>query len=173
MGKYRVQIKKSAVKEMNIYLAETGRPYLIKLDLFPRIPGHTTVKNYPVRKISGSLWWLPYSLFYWRRYPDCLYCQSGTSERCLPLMARVLMWVRRKSYKMTYFFLSSKFEEVNMTVKDRAKNLINSLPPKPRWMILSTLYMSKPNFNMGNKRIRQRKGISHEDAKKRLRKWVK
>ena len=60
-----------------------------------------------------------------------------------------------------------------MTVKDIAKNVINTLPSKMTMDdIIHALYVHA-KFQHGEEEIRQRKGISHEDAKKRLRKWVK
>ena len=60
-----------------------------------------------------------------------------------------------------------------MTVKEIAKNVVNSLPQKATMDdIIHALYVHT-KFRHGEQEIRQKKGISHEDAKKRLRKWVK
>lgn len=60
-----------------------------------------------------------------------------------------------------------------MTVKDIAMNVINSLPVKATIDdIIHALYVHA-KFQHGEQEIRQKKGISHEDAKKRLRRWVK
>ena len=60
-----------------------------------------------------------------------------------------------------------------MTIKDMAINVIDSLPSKSTIDdIIHALYVHS-KFQHGELEIRQRKGISHEDAKKRLRKWVK
>ena len=60
-----------------------------------------------------------------------------------------------------------------MTVKDVAMNVINSLSPKATTDdVIHALYVHA-KFQHGEQEIRQKKGISHEDARKRLRKWVK
>ena len=60
-----------------------------------------------------------------------------------------------------------------MTVKDIALNVINSLPLKATIDdIIHALYVHA-KFQHGEREIRQKKGIAHEDARKRLRKWVK
>ena len=60
-----------------------------------------------------------------------------------------------------------------MTVKDIAKNVINSLPPGATLDdVIHALYVHA-KFQHGEQEIRQGKGISHENAKKRLRKWLK
>ena len=60
-----------------------------------------------------------------------------------------------------------------MTVKDHAVNLINSLPPKATMDdIIHALYV-QAKFQHGEQEIKQKKGIPHEDAKRRLRRWVK
>ena len=60
-----------------------------------------------------------------------------------------------------------------MTVKDIARHVINSLPPQATMDdIIHALYVHA-KFQHGEQEIKQKKGISHEDAKKRLRKWVK
>ena len=60
-----------------------------------------------------------------------------------------------------------------MTVKDIARNVIDSLPPKATIDdIIHALYVHA-KFQHGEQEIKQRKGISQEDVKKRLRKWVK
>ena len=60
-----------------------------------------------------------------------------------------------------------------MTVKQIAKDVINSLPSKATMDdVIHALYVHA-KFQHGEQEIRQGKGVSHEDAKKRLRKWVK
>ena len=60
-----------------------------------------------------------------------------------------------------------------MTVKDTAKNLINSLPQNATIDdVIHALYVHA-KFQHGEQEIKQGKGISKEDAQKRLRKWVK
>ena len=60
-----------------------------------------------------------------------------------------------------------------MTGKDLAKEVINSLPSKATMDdVMHALYV-QTKFQHGEKEIRQKNGISHEEAKKRLRKWVK
>lgn len=60
-----------------------------------------------------------------------------------------------------------------MTVKDIAKNVINSLPKDATIDdVIHALYLHA-KFQHGEQEIKHKKGISHEDAKKRLRKWVK
>ena len=60
-----------------------------------------------------------------------------------------------------------------MTVKDLAKGVINALPAKVTMDdVMHALYV-QAKFQHGEQEIRQKKGISHEEAKRRLRKWVK
>lgn len=60
-----------------------------------------------------------------------------------------------------------------MTVKNIAKNVINSLPSKATMDdVIHALYVHT-KFKNGEQEIRQKKGIYHEAAKKRLMKWVK
>lgn len=60
-----------------------------------------------------------------------------------------------------------------MTIKDIAKNVINFLPPKATMDdIIHALYVHA-KFKHGEEEIKQKKGVTHEKAKKRLRKWVK
>ena len=60
-----------------------------------------------------------------------------------------------------------------MTVKEIAKSVINSLPQNATIDdVIHALYVHA-KFHRGEQEIKQKKGISHEDAKKRLRKWVK
>ncbi len=60
-----------------------------------------------------------------------------------------------------------------MTVKEIAKDVIDSLPSKATMDdVLHALYVHA-KFQHGEQEIRRGNGISHEDAKKRLRKWVK
>ena len=60
-----------------------------------------------------------------------------------------------------------------MTVKDIAKNVINSLSSKATIDdVIHALYVHA-KFQHGEQEIKQKKGIAHEDAKRRLRKWAK
>jgi len=59
-----------------------------------------------------------------------------------------------------------------MTVKDIAKEVINSLPSKATMDDVMHAYMSRQNSNMESRRSSKKKD-PHEEAKKRLRKWVK
>lgn len=60
-----------------------------------------------------------------------------------------------------------------MTVKEIAKNVVDAMPQKATIDdIIHALYVHT-KFQHGEQEIRQKKGISHEDAKKRLREWVK
>ena len=60
-----------------------------------------------------------------------------------------------------------------MTVKDIAKEVISSLPSKATMDdIMHALYV-QAKFQHGEREIKQKKGVSHEEAKKRLSKWVK
>ena len=60
-----------------------------------------------------------------------------------------------------------------MTVKDIAKEVINLLPSKATMDdVMHALYV-QAKFQHGEQEIKQKRGISHEEAKKRLRKWVK
>lgn len=60
-----------------------------------------------------------------------------------------------------------------MTVKDIARNVINSLPSQVTMDdVIHALYVHA-KFQHGEQEIRQKKGIPHQDAKKRLRKWIK
>ncbi len=60
-----------------------------------------------------------------------------------------------------------------MTVKEIAKDVINALPSKATMDdIMHALYV-QAKFQHGEQEIKQKKGVSHEEAKKRLRKWVK
>ena len=58
-----------------------------------------------------------------------------------------------------------------MTVKEMAKGVIKSLPQKVTMDdVIHALYVHT-KFERGEREIRQKKGISHEEAKKRLRRW--
>ena len=60
-----------------------------------------------------------------------------------------------------------------MTVKEIALNMISTLSKKATFDdIIHALYVHA-KFQHGEQEIKQKKGISHDDAKKRLRKWVK
>jgi len=69
--------------------------------------------------------------------------------------------------------MKSKYVEDKMAVKDVAKKVIDTLPDEATMDdIIHALYIST-KFNHGEREIREGKGISHEEAKKRLQKWVK
>ena len=60
-----------------------------------------------------------------------------------------------------------------MTIKEIAKKVINRLPSKATLDdIIHALYV-QAKFQHGEQEIKQKKGIAHEDAKKRLHKWIK
>lgn len=60
-----------------------------------------------------------------------------------------------------------------MTVKEAAIQVIDALPKKATMDdIIHALYVHA-KFNHGEQEIKQGKGVSHENAKKRLQKWVK
>jgi len=59
-----------------------------------------------------------------------------------------------------------------MVIKDIAKKVIDGLPDQATMdEIIHALYITA-KFENGEKEIREGKGISHEEAKKRLSKWV-
>lgn len=59
-----------------------------------------------------------------------------------------------------------------MTVKDIAKDVIDKLPNETSMdSIIHALYV-RSKFTHGENEIRDGKGVSHEDAKKRLQKWM-
>ena len=60
-----------------------------------------------------------------------------------------------------------------MAVKDIAKQVIDGLPDEATMEdIIHALYV-KTKFERGEREIREGKGTSHENAKQRLKKWVK
>ena len=60
-----------------------------------------------------------------------------------------------------------------MTVKDIARHLIDTLPADATMDdIIHALYINE-KFSHGEREIREGKGISHEEAKQKLQKWVK
>ena len=60
-----------------------------------------------------------------------------------------------------------------MTVKDIAKDVIDGLPRKATMDdIMHALYVQL-KFQHGEQEIKQNKGITHDEAKKRLRKWLR
>ncbi len=62
---------------------------------------------------------------------------------------------------------------MQLAVKDIAKNTIDSLPDGTSMDgIIHALYI-KAKFDHGESQIREGKGIPHEEAKRRLQKWVK
>ncbi len=59
-----------------------------------------------------------------------------------------------------------------MVVKDIAKHVIDTLPGQATMDdIVHALYIAT-KFNHGEQEIREGKGISHEEARKMLEKWV-
>ena len=72
-----------------------------------------------------------------------------------------------------YIEKANESKEDNVTIKDTAVNVIHSLPTKATMDdIIHALYVHS-KFQHGQQEIKQGRGILHEDAKKRLRKWVK
>lgn len=60
-----------------------------------------------------------------------------------------------------------------MTVKDVAKHVIDNLPHEATMDdIIHALYI-RTKFDHGEREVREGKGISHEEAKRNLQKWVK
>ena len=60
-----------------------------------------------------------------------------------------------------------------MPIKDIAKQVIDTLPDEATMDdIIHALYV-KAKFEHGEREIREGKGISQEEAKQRLQKWVK
>lgn len=60
-----------------------------------------------------------------------------------------------------------------MTIKEIAKQVIDSLPNGASMDdIIHALYV-RIKFEHGESEVREGKGVSHEDAKQRLQKWVK
>ncbi len=60
-----------------------------------------------------------------------------------------------------------------MTVKDVARQVIDTLPDGATIDdIIHALYINS-KFKHGENEIREGKGLPHEDAKKKLQKWVK
>lgn len=60
-----------------------------------------------------------------------------------------------------------------MAVKEVAKSLIDALPDQATMDdIMHALYI-RTKFERGEREIRQGKGVSHEDAKRKLERWVK
>ena len=60
-----------------------------------------------------------------------------------------------------------------MIAKDFAQNVINTLPEESTMDdIIHALYVQM-KFEKGRDEIKQGKGIPHDEAKKRLQKWVK
>ena len=58
-----------------------------------------------------------------------------------------------------------------MTVKEVARKIIDSMPDETTTDdIIHALYVNA-KFQQGENEIREGKGISHEDAKGRLKKW--
>jgi hypothetical protein len=62
---------------------------------------------------------------------------------------------------------------MNMLTKETAKQVIDSLPNDATMDdIIHALYINV-KFARGEKEIREGKGVPHEEAKKRLEKWLK
>ena len=60
-----------------------------------------------------------------------------------------------------------------MSVKETARQVIDALPDAATMDdIIHALYINT-KFEHGEREIREGKGVSHEEAKQRLRKWVK
>ena len=60
-----------------------------------------------------------------------------------------------------------------MVIKEIAKKVIDTLPNEATMDdIIHALYI-RTKFDHGEQEIRGGKGISHEEAKRRLQKWVK
>ena len=60
-----------------------------------------------------------------------------------------------------------------MTTKDLAKQLIDRLPDEATMdEIMHVLYL-RAKFETGERQIREGQGISHDEAKQKLQKWVK
>ena len=60
-----------------------------------------------------------------------------------------------------------------MASKDIAKQVIDTLPDEATMDdIIHALYI-RTKFEHGEREIREGKGISHDDAKKRLQKWAR
>ena len=60
-----------------------------------------------------------------------------------------------------------------MVVKDLAKQVINALPDEASMdEIIHALYVNA-KFRHGEDQVRRGRGVPHEEAKKRLGKWVR
>ena len=60
-----------------------------------------------------------------------------------------------------------------MTVKEIAKQVIDALPDEASMDdVIHALYV-RAKFAGGEEEIRQGRGVAHDQAKKRLQKWVK
>ena len=60
-----------------------------------------------------------------------------------------------------------------MAVKDIAKKVIDTLPDEATMDDINHALYIKTKFEHGEREIREGKGISHEETKQRLQKWVK
>ena len=60
-----------------------------------------------------------------------------------------------------------------MTVKNIARDVINALPSRATMDDIRHALYIKAKFQHGEREVKDKKGIPHEEAKKRLRKWVK
>lgn len=64
-------------------------------------------------------------------------------------------------------------QSMSSSVKGIAHSVIDSLPDQATMDdIMHALYV-RAKFDHGEREIREGKGIQHEEAKQRLRKWVK
>ena len=60
-----------------------------------------------------------------------------------------------------------------MTVKETARNVIDALPDDASMDdIIHALYV-QAKFAHGEQQIREGRGVPHEEAKRRLREWIK
>jgi hypothetical protein len=66
-----------------------------------------------------------------------------------------------------------EFRRLQMTAKEKAIHVIDTLPGSASMEdVIHALYV-KAKFEHGEDQIRKGKGISHLDARKRLKKWLK
>ncbi|MDP8234791.1 MAG: hypothetical protein P9M08_00250 [Candidatus Erginobacter occultus] len=60
-----------------------------------------------------------------------------------------------------------------MAVKDSAKHVIDTLPDNTSMDgIIHALYI-KAKFDRGESQVREGRGVTHEEARRRLQKWAK
>jgi hypothetical protein len=66
-----------------------------------------------------------------------------------------------------------EFRRLQMTAKEKAIHVIDTLPGSASMEdVIHALYV-KAKFEHGEDQIRKGKGVSHSDARKRLKKWLK